>query len=371
MGSEKQDLSLKAFRDEIDRIDHQILSLLFERLTQVDQISQWKASKGIPIKDQLREKEKIGALTKNLSDSDAKWVESIFQEIMRQSKLYQSKPGVSTLKGSVSIIGLGLMGGSLYKAIRHYHPLIEVKPFDIRSDIDAPLVSLNEALGSEYIFLCLSPHQIKEFLKQHGEKIFHESTVIDFASTKSDIANFVFSYKKFKFNFIPAHPIVGKESSGYEHSDVDLYLNKKIVICDDEEQLPKLLKEVLLGIGLKIKHMNTEDHDQSLAFTSHLPHLIALALVLSSEQQLKKDIVPQSFLDLTRISDASSSLWQDIFTSNQHYLTLAVNEFNRVLIDLLNNVDRLKDAYNKAKEIKKECLDDHSSQEIPFKKPAA
>lgn len=361
---------LLELRDGIDEIDDQIKRLLLERFELVSEVQLYKANHKVPIIDKEREEQKRQALRSGLEDSTANQIQNIFNEIMKQSKRRQLSPGKSSLVGEIGIVGMGLMGGSLYKAIKEHHPLVQLKAWDQNSNDGWDLSDLSEVLQCKYIFLALPVTAIKDFLSSNANLISENSTVIDFGSTKKMLSDHSESIPDKKWNFIPAHPLVGKESSGFENAEASLYHGKTLVICNHESFLKDdFLTELLGGVGLRFYFMNSQDHDDALAYISHLPHLLALALIETvKDLPLEKNAIPQSFKDLTRIGGANGSLWADIFESNKESLLKANDQFIKNLQAMAADLENIEKLFTDAIQFRKEYCDDYSYEVVPQQK---
>ncbi|MEC9283847.1 MAG: prephenate dehydrogenase/arogenate dehydrogenase family protein [Bdellovibrionota bacterium] len=370
MADSEKSNKLLQLRDGIDEIDDQIKKLLLERFELVSEVQLYKANHKVPIIDKDREDQKRHALRKGLEDSTANQIQNIFNEIMKQSKRRQLSPGKSSLVGEIGIVGMGLMGGSLYKAIKEHHPLVNLKAWD-QNENDSWLRSdLSEVLQCRYIFLALPVTAIKDFLSANKKKISAKSTVIDFGSTKKMLSEHSDNISDKEWKFIPAHPLVGKESSGFENAEASLYHGKTLVICNHESFLEDdFLTELLGGVGLRFYFMNSQDHDDALAYISHLPHLVALALIQTvKDLPLEKNAIPQSFKDLTRIGGANGSLWADIFESNKESLLKANEQFINNLQVMAADLENIEKLFTDAIQFRKEYCDDYSYEVVPQQK---
>jgi prephenate dehydrogenase len=138
--------------------------------------------------------------------------------------------------------------------------------------------------------------------------------------------------------FVPAHPIAGKELSGVEHADADLYAGRQVILTPIERtqtaQLQKAV-DVWTALGCRVLKMSPEQHDSAFAAVSHLPHLIAFALMnaISGQPQGKDylSLAGPGFRDFTRIAASDPKVWRDIMVSNREELLAQSKIFQRNL----------------------------------------
>ena len=372
MAKDKKKISLlEDLRIQIDHLDEEILSLIYQRQSLVKQVAIWKSQNSVPVLDSSRESEKLEKLSQLSSIEDFPKIRKVFESIMDFSKQLQTRPDPSEIRLNVGIVGMGLMGGSFYKAFKKYHPHIDLYCWDVNDSPTWDMAQIEDLLNCQVLVLCMPPQQIIVWLEEHGGKISKDCMVIDISSTKKQISDFISVKKEFQFSYLPGHPIVGKETSGFESSESDLFLNKTIILGQPLDKIPKSVLDILNGIGLKCHYMANEEHDRVFADLSHLPHFVALALILNSEEALAHGVIPRSFKDLTRIAGASGSLWQDIFLTNQDNINSSIKNFIAVLESLVADPSRLIENYVKANRLLKENMDDHSYGKIPHRKSVA
>jgi prephenate dehydrogenase len=166
--------------------------------------------------------------------------------------------------------------------------------------------------------------------------------IMDVGSTKRDVIDAARRALREQVDcFVPAHPIAGKEVSGVENADADLYLGRQVVLTPIDRtnrvQLQKAV-DVWSALGCRVVTMTPESHDAAFAAVSHLPHLIAFALMNAiSGQPLGKDFLSLAgpgFRDFTRIAAADPTLWRDVMLSNREELLNQSRMFQRNLQSL-------------------------------------
>ena len=251
----------------------------------------------------------------------------------------------------VGIIGLGLMGGSLGLALKNVSFVDEVWGLDhneqhqkeaLELDLIDKIVDFKSIQSSDIIILTIPVEGIISCLESF-DNLSEECTVIDFGSTKEKIvSNVPHNIRK---NFIAAHPMTGTEKFGPSAAFASLYTNKVIVLCDLEESgktqvstAYKLFEE----INMRIVTMNSVDHDQHVAYISHLPHILSFALantVLSHEDTKSiLNLAAGGFKDMSRLAKSSPYMWEDIFKQNSENVIETIEIFEQELKKLKEQI---------------------------------
>jgi prephenate dehydrogenase len=245
---------------------------------------------------------------------------------------------------NITIIGLGLMGGSLGFSLKKLPFIKNVFGFDHNKHHQAraleigfvdKLIAFEEVLQSDVIFLAIPVNGIIASLQELKE-VKPTATIIDLGSTKHDIVNHV--PQQIRKNFIAAHPMTGTEKFGPDAAIEKLYDNKIVVLCNLEysgEQQQEVAKKIFTALNMKLIYMDAKDHDNHAAYISHLPHLISFALansVLSQEDPKKiLELAAGGFKDMSRLAKSSPHMWADIFKQNRTHVLEAVQHFKKEL----------------------------------------
>jgi len=245
----------------------------------------------------------------------------------------------------VSIVGLGLMGGSFALSLKNALPKYEIIGYDLNKTHQDEAVKLNlvhhiakdfdEVKKSDIIILAIPVEAIIKTL-QFLEDIDSKTTIIDLGSTKEKIS--LKTPKSIKENLILAHPMTGTEKVGPSAAFSKLYENQTVVLCDlkssGEHQKIQAIK-IFEAINMNISYMNAHEHDSHAAFISHLPHAISFALANSVlKQEDPKSILALSaggFKDMSRIAKSSPIMWSDIFKQNKTNVLTSIQAFNKEL----------------------------------------
>ncbi|HTN64911.1 MAG TPA: prephenate dehydrogenase/arogenate dehydrogenase family protein [Burkholderiaceae bacterium] len=239
----------------------------------------------------------------------------------------------------IAIFGVGLIGGSFAMALRRVGavgqivgvgrtaaPLARALELGI---IDLASTSVADAIADADLVLIAAPvAQTEAILRQIEPHLEPHTIVTDAGSTKSDVVAAARRALGAKIaQFVPGHPIAGRELNGPDAAIVNLYVGKKAILTPLAENSPTavaLVAEAWRQCGAIIHQLAPEQHDQVFAAISHLPHLLAYALVDELAQRPQANTLFQyaasGFRDFTRISGSSPEMWRDITLANQPML---------------------------------------------------
>ena len=256
----------------------------------------------------------------------------------------------------ITIIGVGLIGGSLALALkernlakvvfgygRDQSRLEEAQKSNV---IDAFSINIKEAIDEANIVVIATPvGTFKDILDQIEPLISSNVIITDVGSTKSDIVNIVNDVLKDNSScFIPAHPIAGKERSGFEVSDSKLYDGKKVIITPQETNSPEsidVIDQMWKNVGADVDFMSAESHDNLLGMTSHLPHMLAFSLVnyLVDQNPNASIYAGGGFKDFSRIASGDAIMWRDICLQNKNQIMNHLKGYQSTLDDLLEAIN--------------------------------
>lgn len=244
----------------------------------------------------------------------------------------------------VLIIGIGLIGGSLLKAIRKYFKETKVDAavrqpqeyWDIKPYIHE-LIDLKEplpALDWDLVFVCTPVHLIPQYVRAAAAVALPQAVISDVGSSKAWLDQELADIP----NFIGSHPMAGKEKTGFQFSEAELFFGKTTVICPREggdESLSQRLSFFWESVGSRVISKTAAEHDQIVAYTSHLPHVLSyLYSCLGETSGLDiAGIFGGSFKDFTRIGQSDPQLWQQIFESNKKNIVNLIEKFIKFLYD--------------------------------------
>ena len=277
----------------------------------------------------------------------------------------------------ITIIGVGLIGGSLGLALKEKKPNFKIVGIDkqeiieksiARGAIDEGTVNIEEGIKEADIIIIATPVKtILNILTQINPFLKKGCLVTDTGSTKQQIvqkANKILSEDIF---FIGGHPMAGSEECGIESADPYLFHNKTYILTPTpKSDLGALEKISLLVkiIGAKELILDPLEHDRIVSAVSHLPQIIAVSLINtigelalrgSNNNYLKA--VGEGFKDMTRIASSPYKMWEDICETNQENILEIIQEFKNYLEviehKLKNNPNSLKEEFQKASQIRK------------------
>lgn len=253
----------------------------------------------------------------------------------------------------LGLIGCGLMGGSFALALKRAGLVKRVVGYSKSPstterarqmgviDVEAPSALLAVS-GADIVLIAVPVASTEATFKAIKHLVTPSMLIMDVGSTKRDVIDAARRALREQVDcFVPAHPIAGKEVSGVENADADLYMGRQVVLTPIERtnrvQLQKAV-DVWSALGCRVVTMTPESHDAAFAAVSHLPHLIAFALMNAiSGQPLGKDFLSLAgpgFRDFTRIAAAEPTLWRDVMLSNREELLNQSRMFQRNLQSL-------------------------------------
>lgn len=241
--------------------------------------------------------------------------------------------------GRLLVYGLGLIGGSLAKAARERGLCREVIGMSRRtatlekalalgvvdSAYENPAKILPLLGANDVVVICVPTLKVNDSLLLLKDFLSPGVTITDAASVKGSVVDAVRSiYGQMPSQFVPGHPIAGSEKSGVEASNSELYINHRVILTPEAETGADhllLVKQLWEGVGAQVSLMPTEEHDEVLAATSHLPHMLAFSLVdtLASMKENREIFryAAGGFRDFTRIAGSDPVMWHDICLGNR------------------------------------------------------
>ena len=250
---------------------------------------------------------------------------------------------------TVGIVGLGLIGGSFAKA---YHAAGHtVLAFDTdRSTYDFAVLSgtVNGSLTDETLSTCdliliaVIPSAAVGYLKQHAAHIGPKPVVIDCCGTKRVVCTACFPLaEQFGFTYLGGHPMAGTHNSGFKYATATMFHNAPMVLVPanhNDIELLSRVKELLAPAGFSRFSVTTaEQHDEMIAFTSQLAHVVSNAYIKSPTAGLHKGFSAGSYKDMTRVAWLAPQMWAELFLENKDFLMAELNT-------LIDNLRQYQDA---------------------------
>ena len=280
---------------------------------------------------------------------------------------------------NVLIIGGGLIGSSIARACREYGAAAYVEMTDANADVRAELRALDicdtvsnsaQIAKADLIILAVPPGNIVEVAKTVLAYMEAGATLSDVGSVKHDVVSKIMPILPEHINFIGGHPIAGTEQSGPGAGFASLFTDRWCILTPEDESsdAAQTLKKFWEVLGSRVAFMDAKHHDLVLATTSHLPHLIAYALVGTAtdmETVTSSEVVKYSaggFRDFTRIAASDPVMWRDVFLQNKDAVLDVLGRYIEDLTALKKAVrwgdgDTLLKEFTKTRDIRHRIVD--------------
>jgi prephenate dehydrogenase len=274
----------------------------------------------------------------------------------------------------LGLIGCGLMGGSFALALKRAGLVKRVVGYSKSPstteraramgviDVEAPSALLAVS-GADIVLLAIPVAAAEATLKAIKHLVTDDMLIMDVGSTKRDVIDAARRVlREHVGSFVPCHPIAGKELSGVEHADPDLYSGRQVILTPIDRTYPAQSHKAVQiweALGCKVLKMTPEAHDAAFAAVSHLPHLIAFALMNGiTSQDRGGDYLAlggPGFRDFTRIAASEPKMWRDILLANRQELLAQSKIFQRTLqaMELMietGNAEALEDFIDQARQ---------------------
>ena len=250
---------------------------------------------------------------------------------------------------TILIVGLGLIGGSIAKALRTFTPHRV-----LAMDQDPEALDLAMACGAiegpgyvedlpqvDVLWLCLYPQAAVEFARKYGAALREDCIVSDACGIKNAVCPQLMELsRELGFVFVGGHPMAGKERSGFESSEAALFRGASylLVPCGAPDWAKDTMKELAMDMGFgRVVETTPEHHDEMIAYTSQLPHALACAYVLSPRCPQHKGFSAGSYRDVSRVARINETLWTELFLDNRQALS-------RELSTLIENLSSIQSA---------------------------
>ncbi len=279
-----------------------------------------------------------------------------------------------TVIKKLTIFGVGLIGGSLALALRKAGYVGEVvgcsrnaghlqRAVDLGVIDNYTLDPAEAVQGADMIFLAVPMRAIQPVLESIAPHIDQNAIITDAGSAKGSVlraAQAAFG-GKLPANFVAGHPVAGREKSSVEAAIDDLYVDHKVVLTPTPETSPEAIdavKTMWQKTGARVELLDVKQHDDVLAATSHLPHILAYSLVNTLSKSEYGDAVfdfaAGGFKSFSRIASSDPVMWRDICLENKEAILAALNDYQQDLADLSamiedNNSDGLTEIFSHAK----------------------
>lgn len=274
----------------------------------------------------------------------------------------------------LSIIGVGLIGGSLARALRKQNACGHITGYGRSSEhlqeavdlgvIDDFSLSMDSAVKAADMIVLATPLKTTEpLLKAMRPYLAEDAVITDVGSAKGSVVEAAHAtLNDFLPRFVPGHPIAGKEKSGVSASTADLFQSHRVILTPLPETSVSAIDKVRQMwelCGAEVVQLEVKQHDEILAATSHLPHMLAYALVDCLAGMRERDEIFRfaagGFADFTRIASSDPQMWHDICIANRAELLRSVEAFGKYLENIRSAIEKddsetLLDIFSRAKE---------------------
>jgi prephenate dehydrogenase len=274
--------------------------------------------------------------------------------------------------GIITIVGAGLIGGSLGLAVKQRGLARTVRGIGRQQSsldraralgvIDEGFLDPQAAVaGADFVVFCTPVDRIAEQVLTYAPHCAAGTLLTDAGSTKGTIVAAVESHLPPGVEFVGSHPLAGSEKRGPDHADANLFEERWTVVTRTPRTAPAALEKIVAfwqAVGARVTIMTPGDHDRALAMTSHLPHLVAAALAGILPDELRS-LTATGFQGTTRIAAGDPGLWAAIFEHNRDALLAALKPFDErlrafhaalenrdatAILELLGHAKKVRDA---------------------------
>ena len=241
----------------------------------------------------------------------------------------------------ILIVGLGLLGGSYARALKRFGFHIsaitkEQSSIDYALEekiIDEGSTELDERIigDADLIIFALYPHVFVEWIEKNQGLLKSSAIITDVTGVKGSIVYRIQDMLRPDVEFVPAHPMAGREVSGVENSTDKIFAGANYIVTPTEKNTPEAIQTCMeLGRLLGFSNVTTlspEEHDEMIGFLSQLTHCIAITLMTCNEKEDMEKFTGDSFRDLTRIARINEMMWSELFVANKEALLEQMNLF--------------------------------------------
>ena len=281
----------------------------------------------------------------------------------------------------VTIIGIGLIGSSIARAVRVHMPTVRLTGHDADPEVRATADALQlfddvadtagaAVIDADLVILCVPVGAMGAAAAEFAADLPADAIVSDVGSCKAEVARALAEALP-GATIVPAHPVAGTERSGPEAGFATLFHGRWCILTPSEDTDPTAtarVGEFWKRLGAEVETMAPEHHDRVLAITSHLPHLIAYTIVGTAsdmEEVTRSEVIKYSaggFRDFTRIAASDPTMWRDVFLSNREAVLDMLQRFTEDLTSLQRAIrwgkgDELFDLFTRTRAIRRSIID--------------
>ena len=280
----------------------------------------------------------------------------------------------------ICVLGCGLIGSSLLRAIYKKKLAKDISAFDKSKDVSLYLAknfsfnvakTINDAVKDSDLVIISSPlSSYKEILLSIKSSLKKNVILTDTGPAKKEVNKIINNLNLDDVNWIASHPIAGTEFSGPEAGFAELFENRWCILSADKNVSSKdiqTLEKFWVELGSKVKLMSFAQHDYVLSLTSHLPHAVAYSIVktaINDDEKFKNEIIQYSaggLRDFTRIAASDPLMWKDIFIDNSENILKVLDNYSKNLDEIkaaIKNKDgkKLMKIFSSTKKVRKEII---------------
>lgn len=271
---------------------------------------------------------------------------SLSGDIAKNQEQIMNLPEI--LRGNTVIVGMGLMGGSFAKGIRELSSKAAIAGLDIdKRPVEKALNEkvINEGavfredehqvrrilMKADFIILCFYPEQIMDYIITYRDVFKKGLKIIDICGLKGNFVSKAQAEMPDMVEYIGTHPMAGREKRGYEHGNGEIFLGASFIITPTENNTERTILQIgemarALGFG-RIRLAAPSEHDSLIAYTSHMPHVIASTLVNAAPKEGVTGFTGGSFKDATRVARINEELWSQLYFFNKEPLLIEIKRF--------------------------------------------
>ncbi len=286
----------------------------------------------------------------------------------------------------VSIIGMGLIGSSLARAIRARMPTVRLSVSDQSADVRARVEALGLAddvcdlpatavIDAELVILCVPVGAMGAVAAEIADDLAEGAVISDVGSVKASVLAALTAALPAHVHVVPGHPVAGTERSGPDAGFATLFDGRWCILTPERASpASRQLQAFWERLGAKVELMDAAHHDRVLAVTSHLPHLIAYSIVGTAsdlETVTRSEVIKYSaggFRDFTRIAASDPVMWRDVFLTNREAVLETLGRFTEDLVALQRAIrwgegDTLEALFTRTRAIRRSIIDEGQDTE--------
>ena len=266
---------------------------------------------------------------------------------------------------AITVVGLGVVGGSFAEGLKKAGA---GKVYGIDNNLETLKKAKKSGIVDEafengkiplpktdLVIISLYPELLETFILENNEYFKENSIITDVTGIKGKVLREVKPKLRKDIDFILGHPMAGREKRGIDYADSGVFRNANYILitADNKEKNIDLMKEIIEKLGFKnINFLDTEEHDEIIAFTSQLTHAIAVSLINSDDNKYDTNkFIGDSYRDLTRIAKINEDLWAELFLGNKDNLLFMIEKFEKRL-DVLKEAVKSEDIETLKKEFR-------------------